>query len=353
MKRFRIYILMLVLLCISLCVGTGTGIGCAVKKDNNIIKESVYTIKDGVTAVDSLVFENVDTTVITELVISKDVEYIDFAYLNTFANLKQVTVAEENVNFRSFIGSTNASILTSLKTCDMLYIPSDDHGLQLWNESEVAACYPSSEEIRIYSCGGILNVYYDYYDNDLDELYWMLKSIEYNGITKTLNKERQITGNCSFDVFRINSGFVASHSYYSWSNAFIFKDETFIEYNPPKENAWAYGINTEGDSVFFYPDENGDLLYQRTTANMVAMQTYDWFLSLSSADQFWKEEGSVTISEDELIFIPSKTYTVADYLTQRGTTVEEEFERLTNMGVITEYETLEELFAENRSKTTP
>jgi lipoprotein len=352
MKKIRISILILVLLG-SVCIVAGTVIGCSVKKDNNIIKESVYTIKDGVTAVDSLVFENVDTTVITELVISKDVEYIDFAYLNTFANLKQITVAEENVNFRSFIGSTNASILTSLKTCDMLYIPSGDHWLQPWNESEVAACYPSSEEIRIYSCGGILNVYYDYYDNDLDELYWMLKSIEYNGITKTLNKEKQITGNCSFDVFRINSGFVASHSYYSWSNAFIFKDETFIEYNPPKENAWAYGINTEGDSVFFYPDENGDLLYQRTTANMVAMQTYDWFLSLSSADQFWKEEGSVTISEDELIFIPSKTYTVADYLTQRGTTVEEEFERLTNMGVITEYESLEELFAENRSKTTP
>ena len=61
----------------------------------------------------------------------------------------------------------------------------------------------------------------------------------------------------------------------------------------------------------------------------------------------------MTISENELIFIPSETYTVTDYLTQRGTTVEEEFERLTNMGVITEYETLEELFAENRSKTTP
>jgi len=46
----------------------------------------------------------------------------------------------------------------------------------------------------------------------------------------------------------------------------------------------------------------------------------------------YAEHVSVTISEDELIFIPSKTYTVADYLTQRGTTVEEEFERLTNMG---------------------
>ena len=176
-----------------LCIVVGTVIGCAVKKDNNIIKESVYTFKDGVTAVDSLVFENVDTAVITELVISKDVEYIDFAYLNTFANLKQITVAEENVNFRSFTGSTNASILTSLKPAICCTFRPMTIGFSYGMKVKLLPCYPANEEIRIYSCGGILNVYYD---NDLDELYWMLKSIEYNGITKTLNKEKQITGNC-------------------------------------------------------------------------------------------------------------------------------------------------------------
>ena len=42
MKKIRISILILVLLG-SVCIVAGTVIGCAVKKDNNIIKESVYT----------------------------------------------------------------------------------------------------------------------------------------------------------------------------------------------------------------------------------------------------------------------------------------------------------------------
>ncbi len=349
--------------CLTLCLVAGTVIGCAVKDSNTPEKDSsmdeetrsetVYTVESDITAVDSRAFAGVDTDSITELVIGKDVETIDFAYLNTFPVLRKVTVHAENENYRNITSiETGANVVTSRKTSEMLYIPAEDHQLYLPRESELHYDYTAEEDIQIYVCGGILTVYFKQ-DAYVAEAYWVAKSIEYDGITKALSFDRQLTGNCGFSVFRTTEGFVTSHTYYGWSNTMIFSGGRVIEFNPASEEYSSFGISTTGDGMVFYPGDAGELCYRRIAHNMVVMQTVDWFFELYSPDQFWMEEGIAHISDGKIVFTPRATYTVADRFVQQGTTMEEFFEEhLQTPAKVYGYATLEEVFAANTEKQT-
>ncbi len=329
---------------LALCLTAGIIIGCSMAQKS---KQAVFTLPAAVTKVDAAAFAEVEVESIRELVLSSQVSEIDFSYLNTFPNLRKVTIENENPSYESYENLIGGYVLMDLTDHELLYLPPEEnHEISLYGETTLTECYPQNESILMYTCGAVLDLYYT---KDETDAYWFLKSIAYDGVRHVLDKDRQLIGNCSFDVFRITDGFVASHSYYGWSHAFIFQNGGLIEYNPPSADSGGYGINTGGDGVCFYPGENGELLYTKTTASMVSIQTIDWFLELTSADQFWKEEGVVSIADGNLVYTPTASYTVSDYFKGQNTTIEQAFEQLKENRQTQGFESLSEMFAANRS----
>ncbi len=334
------------------CIIAGTVIGCNLKENSdNAVK--VFTVEDGVTTVNAKIFENTETADITELVIGKNVEEIDFEYINTFKELRMISVDNKNKYFRTHTAGTGANILLSLKTNEMLYMPAEDNWLQLYDEKTVTDCYKAGEDIKIYSCGAVFDAWYEMDDV---EAYWFLKNIEYGGTKKSFDlsdetKHVQISGHIALDAFRINGGFVASYIYDGHSSTYVFAEGGVIEYNPisgENEHAWSYGVPTDGDGVIFYPGENGELCYTQTAHNMVSMQTDDWFWELRDAEQIWKDEGEITVSDGKLNFRPVKGYTVSDYCIEQGTTIDKMFYKLKESDPRKYFKTLDELFEANR-----
>ncbi len=338
-----------ILAALILCLLTGAVIGCTVRyEDPGERKETVVSVGEGITVIDAHSFAKDDIAGITELHIGRDVETIDFAYLNTLPSLQKVTVDTQNENYTSVTCNTGACAILSSGTDEMLYIPSDDDHLLDLLQPELSVYAPEGRALTLYACRSAMTVYRTQEEHG-DA--WFLKDIEYNGIRKTLSFDRQITGNCGVTVFDTKEGLVVSHSYNAWSSTMLFTSDRVVEYNPASEENAAFGIPTTVDGMIFYPGEAGVLCYRRIAQNMMAMQTVDWFFALLSADQFWMEEGTVAVDGALLRFHPEKTYTVTDYFMQRGTTLAVFFAELQAAGHVSEYKTPGDMFEANIAKT--
>ncbi len=315
--------------------------GVTATKANTVL----YRVADGITSIDRDTFSGIDEGLICELTIGKDVKHIDLAYLNTFPALKRITVDEENAYYHSHIHKSGASILISRTTNEMLYLPAE-YGFHLYEDEIPATLLDPSTNVTVYICGGVLETRFT---TDGLGTNWYLKSAEYGDIRKVIEYNMPITVMYGLNVFRFNEGLCIAYCYSNWSNAIIFHEhDRLYEFKGGLEYGADVRVSADGDGTRYYPGENGELLYTRTTNRMVAIQTYDWYLDfLTSPDQFWKEDGEISFYDGQYHIKGIKAYTVSDYFAMRNTTPEAWFENLKQKGLNEGFETLEELYAAN------
>ncbi len=291
-----------------------------------------FTVGSDITDLGADDFAGVNVNDISELIIGANVKKIDLAYLNTFENLKKMTIDAKNEYYATFTSYFKASVLVSKKTNELLYICSDELWVDLGNDKTITDLLDSGEDVKIYVGGGVLNTNFLRDDDTFyTYTYWELKSIEYDRKTKTPKNELSLGGNSGVKAFRINEGFVVSYDDYGWTYTVAFAYGKIIEYKPLVKGNVRYEVDNSGDGYQFYPGENGELLYTRTSHNMVSMQTDDWFKGfLKSPETLWKAEGSVDLSNGSFRFTRTHEYTIDDYFMSRGTTLEEWFEKMKN-----------------------
>ncbi len=316
-------------------------------KAERMIQTETFNVGDGVTSVDKSTFDGVDTDGIKELSIGKDVENADLAHLNTLPALEKITADPASGSYLSASTSTDASVLISLRSNEILFIPSKDNNyISFFGVDALTDRFGENETVSVYIAGSVSSIYYTYEEQTA---MWFLKSVEHGGIKKTFEGDRQLTGNCRIYGFRIENGLVLSRDQNGWPDALIFKDGSLTEYTPQRGDTWSEDIN-RCDGMYFYPGEKGELLFTRTAPSMVSIQTCEWFLDLRSRDQFWQASGYVTFSGGELVYNPTSTRTVSDYFIAHGETIEKAFEDLSADGLIPNCDTLDEMLERNAGK---
>ncbi len=314
-----------------------------------IITTPVFVVPEDVTVVDETAFAGYDTTIITEITVGAWVERLDFAWLNTLPSLTTVTVDADNPFYQSvLLPYDQGFVVLSLEESEMLYLHAPANADVVLDAEGIDTPYTPEMPVTLYTSGGSLQVYFERYEQGSA---WFLDSITYGEHTKTIGYTMQLTGNRNFDVFRAGDIFVAQMSYYTWSHAYVFTGRDVLELNPQYGDLTGFEMD---DGLILYPDENGQLCYRKTPHNMVAIQTYDWYIGfLTGPDQTWKEEGLVQFAGGEMHFAPQKIHTIADYFAMQDTTVEEWFEKVKANGLNAGFATLEDVYAYSLSLLPP
>ncbi len=316
------------------------------------VEMPVFAVPEEVTVVDETAFAGVVPESVRELVIGPDVVRVDFGYLNALPALSKVTVDAGNLHYRSLEWEHAGSAVLALDGDDMLYFP---HPEENWIDLLAKGLdepYPSDEPITLYTCGAKIQLRLH---RDWDDIgTWVMESIRYGNDTSTAVvplEEAPVTvsGNLGFTAFRAGDVFVVGTEYYAWSNLYIFTGDSVIVHR--KDDPALLNANGEPDGLTLFPDAAGQLCYRRTTHRMVAMQTVGWYLGfLTGPDQFWYEEGTVDIAEGQLLYTPTATHTVEEYITKWHGSMEEWFEQMRSDGYAYGFTSLEQIYAHSKSQ---
>ncbi len=303
-----------------------------------------FTLPDGATEINFATFEGVDVNDIVKLIIGADVKRIDLELLNSFENLKYVTVDERNGDYSSVEMSMNANALLSKKTDEMLFFTDDLDWVDLYDADKISDNFKIGAEVKMYVCGGVLKLLHTG-END-----WNVISAEYGSLSLKPKAKMNIVGNVSFKVYRLNDGFATCYTYYGNSQAFIFTDGQAVDYNPLIEKVGSFHIKNEGDGMIFFRTESGELGYTRTAKNLKTVQTNEWYVGyLKSPNVVWQTEGIASISDNKIVFTPKNEYTVEDYLKEKGTTLRAWFRYMKEEEGI-KYNSLNDLFVAQGGK---
>ncbi len=171
--------------------------------------------------------------------------------------------------------------------------------------------------------GAVLSVHqYDsrYYDSV--ELY--LNSITYSGRTVTVSAHTALSGNIGIVAFEADGAFVFMRQYYGDGEGYIIKDGAVYKIGNNSSPAF-YDVS---GVLSLSKGEDGEIMYKRIAEkfNTAAQSDYIILMNLTSRDQYYCEEGVVTVTGGELSFRRTELYTVSDYFEARGTTIDEWFE---------------------------
>ena len=328
-----------------LCVVASTVIGCVVKDNNNIVKKSVYTVESGITSIDSRIFGSVDTDVITDLIISKDVELIDFEYLNTFPLLQKITVDAENKHYASkdnYIVSKDGSVLYLYGTNTF-----DSEIFTFANE----VCDLSQRVSGMTVIFGDAIMYINYtHDVKFDPYSCYLERLEAYG--QILTYRSAFGGGRAPSIYAVQDYILLTDYGRMTGNTYIISEQGIWEYHTD-ENALTTAENYNEPIYTFSIDKNGICLFTCQPRKYLFTASAGDILTYSvGRDEVYSVEGSVTVTNGKpVISVVSSVKTLSDRYTEEQLLTELEFTNSSNeLFDEPTYASLDELFNENASR---
>ena len=137
-----------------------------------------------------------------------------------------------------------------------------------------------------------------------------------------------MSGNLSVHAFEADGAFVFMTKYYNFGEGYIFSNGTVYEIAEDYSNPTLGNLN--GDSLSLYKGTDGKIHYRKIAGDVTPAQQSDFiFLTyVTSRDQYYGEEGTVTLDDGELVFSRTELKTVSDYFESNGRTIDEWFENL-------------------------
>ncbi len=322
-----------------------------------IISTPVYTIPDDVKLVDSQAFAGVDTDVITEIIVHEEVGAMDFVYLNSLPSLRKITLDEDNPHYKSITGESYQTpppeecIIMSMASTEIFYIPDLETNRIYMERTPITEQYPKDTEIRLYTRGVTIDVYYTYSNGReyikkwyMTDIRYVPKGTTYSPLTVACPENVQIDNSYGLSVFPVTEGMVVSQIDFGYSSyepvTYVFTEKKVLTC-PHPQHTWA--AHEARDQMLYYPGENGALLYTRTCNYFVGQDERMWANQfIFSPDQYWKEDGTVTWDNDTFLHTPTKFYTITDFFATFGTTMEEEYRKIQEKNPDTCTETWEE-----------
>lgn len=168
---------------------------------------------------------------------------------------------------------------------------------------------------------------------------WYLISIKYSDMEKNLSEPMALNGNFKISAFSAGEYFVFEKVYYNWADGFIFTKDGIIDITSD--------IDAEYSLSFFKGDDNR-LMFMRIDRKYTSIQSDDVILeTITSRQQFYSEEGSVFIDNGIMELNPEVTYTLTDYMSWNGTTLDEWYLSTENR----KFDTIDQLIEMNKDKT--
>lgn len=327
-----------------LCFVFGLMISCSVK-DNNEVNESVYTVKAGVTSIDSHIFENINIDVIGELIVSKDVKHIDFDYLSTFPALQKITVDSENDYYASqknFIVSRDGSGI-------YLYGTNAFDPVVFTYVEEVCDLSQPVNEMRVMFGNAIIFVECTY-DQEFESYFWGLEKIEAYG--QALTYSSTFGGNRAPDIY-IAHDYVLMTDYGKMTGStYIISSHGIWDYHT-NENALTTSENYNEPIYTFSIDEKGICSFTCQPRKYLFSASAGNILPYSMGiDELYSVEGIVTVSNGVPdIFTVSSEETLSSRYTEEQLLAELVFfNRDNELFEESTYATLDELFTSNAKK---
>ncbi len=294
-----------------------------------VFEDVLFSVGGDVKVLDASVFYNVDAQKITEIMIGKNVESVDFVFLNSMSSLRKITLGG-NTRFSYITLSEKyggGAVFISSDTNEMLYFTGNDHTLDM-RDTSIGDAFKTGAAIKVHCAGGELEMRCVH---GADEDDWVVSRLMKGEMEADIGDELRTGEGKSFRAFRSEDMFVFSHDFYLWSRSYIFTKNRIID-----ENSWAlsykYGIDalSEIDSVRYYPGENGSLGYEHVGSEFCTEGNDARLLNgLWSREALWREIGTAEIGDDgAVIYHAEKRYTADDYFASKGTDIDSWFDGL-------------------------
>ncbi len=219
--------------------------------------------------------------------------------------------------------------------------------------AEVRKHYNEGDIVPFVINNGIINMKYEYPGNN-KYLRWSVCSISYMGQTISVEDFHAHNPYLSLQAFEADGKFVVERAYDDqWTQAYILTQNSAYKVFPDTFDDVRFIY--EGTPIYFYKGDDGTLRYRirlycqvLSRNNIIPMSNMFEGRFLTSRDQYYGEEGIVSITENGLEYIVLETLTVSDFFELCGTTIDEWFVEAYLTSYIATCNTLEELFEYNK-----
>ena len=275
---------------------------------------------------------------IVRISLGKSVEMIDPLAFSGLTSLQAVDVDTENAVFRSGTSEQQGgSYLCGNTEPIMFYFPGEGASVYLSSDDGQAPYFYEERADMSFICNKA--VFTLYYENENDQIHWYCRSVRYEKNQVDFQEPVEFEGgNFQTSVFETsNHEFVFERTSYNFSDAYIVTKDAALELHPGNDPDYA---------VSLYCGKDGELRYRKIRAEYATQEQADEiFPRITSRNEFYGEDGLVTIKNGELVFTAQNQYTVSDYFKNRGTDIDTWFKSLPDCP----YNTLEELMQANKS----
>lgn len=301
---------------------------------------AVVTVPDTVAEIAEYAFSySPSPEKITEIRLGKNVGKISPKAFFELDALVKIESVENPFFVTKFQRYDNAYALYSKDQPVMFYFPDKElNSITYVIETEY---YHQDEKIILAASNALFEIDFEYNEHH-GHRYWGLYSVSYGETVKNF-KQEDFSGNIGIYAFETDEAFVFMKKSYNMSDAYFFVNDSILE-----EKSLDYSVEYP---ISFYSDD-GELKYIKMASgysiltsgtNVMGMCLY----YTESRDEFCAEYGRVEITDEELIYIPEKTYNISEYLEMRGTSIDECFEKSC---FSEEYDSLDELLTVNAKR---
>ncbi len=211
--------------------------------------------------------------------------------------------------------------------------------------NKILQYYSADEPVRFVIGNGTVETTYRYANGGTDEVYtdWTIVGASYMGQSIDLSGvDFEYDAYVGYKIFEADGIFVLSRVYYNYSETYLLTKDSVIHATPDFYDDVERVYN--GEPIVFYKGEDGKLHYEKhLEIPMSHFQVLEYNFGVTSRDQYFGEEGLVSVGEGGVEYTPLQKYTYSDYFVMNGTTMDEWFE----LWQSDRFETIEQLFAYN------
>ncbi len=283
---------------------------------------------------------------IVKITLGKDTDHIDTKAFFGLPSLESVEIDADNPSYRSEKLDETSSVLYGIDEKIIFYISPE--GLISDKLYDVLPDFYMNDGAEVtFVCGNaVLDIFYPGKTPEGDENFtFYCRSITYDGRTvsfdepvpfgKEMNGTRILESARGELVFETNCFYNAADIYYVTAST-----PSAIE---------LHGIYDR--TVSFYLDDKNELRYRAIKTGFdILDQTMggDAFYVITGRDDYYGEDGRVSVKNGEFELERENLYTISDYFKMNGTDIDTAFR---DLGFDEYYGSLENLFEENRKKT--